>query len=348
MRTAISVLVVLTGAAVLPVSSTAFAHGAALAATEPQPPPTFTLEKVGEQVWCLFGRGGNVAFMVTDAGVVVVDDQYGDVAPGIVEQIRSVADKPIRYLINTHYHADHTGGNKVFQPIATIVAHDTVRPRLLEYPRVVLSTFPDRISGLEAEIASIKDAADLYRAALEKDVGIMKYFLDSAQGFDPATEAPPALTFDSRLTLWLGDQPVEVFHPGPGHTDGDAVVWFRKAKVLHTGDLLFNGMVPYIDTAGGGSAAGYLKSLDRILATLPPDTRVIPGHGPVTDMKGLARARDFLKDLNVEVEKAVKKGLSRAEVARTVRLDSYPDVKPAFRTLANVALAFYDESRAHR
>jgi len=348
MRRAAPILVVLVAAAGLLASSTAFAHSGAFAANEPQPPPTFTVEKVAETVYCLFGRGGNVGFMVTDDGVLVVDDQYGDIAQGIVEQIRTVTDKPIRYLVNTHYHADHTGGNKVFQPLATIVAHDTVRPRLLEYPLTVQSTFPDRIKGLETEIASIKDAADAYRVALEKDVGIMKFFLDNAKTFDPATAAPPGITFDSHITLWLGDQPVEVFHIGPGHTDGDAVVWFRKAKVLHAGDLLFNGMVPFIDTAGGGSAAGYLKSLDTLLATLPPDTRVIAGHGPVTDMKGLQHARDFLKDLHVQVEKAVKKGLSRAEAARTVRLDGYDDVKPLFRAVANDVLAIYDESRAHR
>jgi cyclase len=319
------------------------AHAGA-AAAEPQPPPTFKLEKVSERVWCLFGRGGNVGFMVTDDGILVVDDQYGDIAPGIVEQIRTVSDKPIRYLINTHYHADHTGGNKTFQAFATIVAQDKVRPRLLEFPKVIMETFPGRIKALQLEIDGIKDAADPYREALTKDVGIMQFFVDNTKDFDPATVAAPGITFDSRVTLWLGDQPVEVFHNGPGHTDGDAVVWFRKEKVLHAGDLLFNGLVPFIDTAGGGSANGYLSNLDRILASLPAETRVIAGHGPVTDMAGLRHARDFLKDLQREVEKAVKKGLSRAEVARAVKLDTYPDIKPAFRTLANGALAFYDET----
>lgn len=160
MRTnAAALLVFMACAAVVAPAAPAYAHGGALAAPDTPPAPVFNLEKVSEHVFCLFGRGGNVGFMVTDAGVVVVDDQYGDIAPGIVEQIRSVTDKPIRYLINTHYHADHTGGNATFQPFATIVAHDTVRPRLLEYPLVVQSTFPARIKALQLEIDAIADPA---------------------------------------------------------------------------------------------------------------------------------------------------------------------------------------------
>jgi len=101
----------------------------------------------------LFGRGGNVGFLVTDRGVAVVDDQYREMAPGILDEIKKITDKPIRYLINTHYHGDHTGGNPIFQSIAEIVAHDTVRPRLLEYPMTVQKTFPARVQSLEAEIA---------------------------------------------------------------------------------------------------------------------------------------------------------------------------------------------------
>lgn len=323
----------------------AAAHSGLPDADDAPKPPTFKLEKVSERVWCLFGKGGNVGFMVTDAGVLVVDDQYGDVAPGIIEQIRSVTDKPIKYLVNTHYHADHTGGNATFQPIATIVAHESVRSRLLEFPLTVQKTFPDRIKAFEAEMGGIADPKDRYRVALDRDVNIMKFFLDSVKDFNPATAAPPGLTFDSKVTLWMGDQPAEVFHLGPGHTDGDAVVWFRREKVLHTGDLLFNGMVPFIDASGGGSAHGYLRSLDQLLSMMPPDTRVIPGHGPVTDIKGMQHARDFLKDLSAEVDKAVKKGLTRVEAARSVSLSTYPDVQESFRTVANDVLALYDETR---
>src|SRR5882672_11257320 len=139
--------------------------------------PEFKLEKLSDRAYCLYGRGGNVGFLVTDAGVVVVDDQYEEVAQGVVDQIRSVSDRPIRYLVNTHYHGDHTGGNRVFIKFAEIIAHESVRPRLLEYPETVRKTFPDKLKAIETEVAGIKDPADLYRVSLEKDLDLLKYAL---------------------------------------------------------------------------------------------------------------------------------------------------------------------------
>ena len=338
-------------AAVLPVAGApAFAHsGPRHAADETSPtPPAFRVEKVSEHVWCLFGQGGNVGILATDAGVVVVDDQYETTARGIVDEIRKISDKPIRWLVNTHYHGDHTGGNGVFQPLTTIVAHETVRPRLLEYPRVVLETFPGKMQAIHAQVAAIADEKDPFRDALSRDLGLMKYLLDTLRGFDPAKVAAPSITFKDSMTVWLGDQPVEIRHGGPGHTDGDSVVYFPKEKVVHMGDLLFNGVVPFIDTLGGGSARGYVRNLNEVLERLPADTRVIAGHGPVTDVTGLRRARDFMRDLQLEVERAVRKGLTREEAARTVTLDAYTDVKPVFRTVANDVLAFYDEIRSKK
>jgi glyoxylase-like metal-dependent hydrolase (beta-lactamase superfamily II) len=342
-RTCMAAIPVLAGALLFSAGPAGAHSGWYPAPDEKQPAPTFKVQKVSERVYALFGRGGNVGFLVTDKGVAVVDDQYREMAPGIVDEIRKVTDKPIKYLINTHYHGDHTGGNPVFQSIAEIVAHDTVRPRLLEYPMTVQKTFPERVRSLEAEIDAIKDPADPYRDALTKNVGIMKFMIDTFKDFSPESAAPPIITYDSRATLWLGDEPVTLIHVAPGHTDGDSMVWFPKEKVLHTGDLMFNGMMPFIDVDGGGSGLGYIRNLDWVLENIPPDTQVIPGHGAVTDMAGLRRFRDFLKDVNVAVEKAVKKGMTRVEAARTIKLEAWGDMKQDFRSLANEVLVFYDE-----
>ena len=338
------------GFVLLAATSHALAHSGApaAAATPGEPPVAFKLEKLSERAYCLYGKGGNVGFLVTGAGVLVVDDQYGDVAPGIVEQIKKVTDRPIRYLVNTHYHSDHTGGNPVFAAFAEIIAHDTVRPRLLEYPRTVLQTFPDRIKATETEVAGLKDPADRYRAALLSDLDLMKFLLEDARAFKIETVAPPRLTFDSRLTVFLGDQRVEIVHVAPAHTDGDAMVFFPGEKVVHVGDIFFNGMYPFIDALAGGSENGYIKNIDYVLAHVPPDTRVIPGHGAATDLAALKRYRDFLADLRAEVEKAVKAGKSRIEAIRGIRMDGYPEIKPLFRTLGNEIAVTYDEVKAGR
>lgn len=326
----------------------ALAHSGAPAAAEKPAPkaPEFKLEKVSERVYCLFGRGGNVGFLVTDVGVLVVDDQYREMADGIVAQIRSVTDKPIRFLVNTHYHGDHTGGNPVFLKFAEIIAHNTVRPRLLEYPATIQKTFPARLQSIEAELAGLKDAADPYRLALEKDRDLLGFMLKSAQSFVLDEAAPPALTYEGEMRVWLADQEVDILHAAPGHTDGDSFVFFRKEKVLHMGDLFLNGMVPFIDALAGGSGRGYVRNIDQALALVPPDTRVIPGHGPVTDVATLRRFRSFMSDLVGEVEKSVKTGRTKAEAIRTIKLDQYPEIKPSFRTLGNDVAVIYDEVKA--
>jgi cyclase len=323
------------------------AHSGAVPSPTPTPAekkgPEFKLEKLTDHAYCLYGRGGNVGFLVTDAGVVVVDDQYEEVAQGIVDQIHGVTDRPIRYLVNTHYHGDHTGGNPVFVKFAEIVAHDTVRPRLLEYPETVKKTFPDKKRRLQEELDALKDATDPYRIALEKDLGLVDFLLKDALAFDPLHAAPPGLTYEGRVRLWLGGQEVDVLHVAPGHTDGDSMVYFAREKVLHMGDLFFNGTYPFIDVWAGGSARGYVKNIDAILEIVPPDARVIPGHGPVTDVATLRRFRSFMSDLIAAVDKAARSGRTKPEAVRSITMDQYPEIKAGSRTLGNDISVTYDE-----
>jgi len=337
----------LAAAAILAASLTpVFAHSGEAPSPTPaqeEKKPEFKLEKLSDRAYCLYGQGGNVGILVTEAGVVVVDDQYESVAQGVLEQIRGITDKPIRYLVNTHYHGDHTGGNPVFVKFAEIIAHDTVRPRLLEYPETVKKTFPDRKRRIQEEIDAIKDASDPWRVSLEKDLGLLDFLLKDALGFDPKKAAPPGITYDGSMHLWLGGQEVDVLHVAPGHTDGDSMVYFASQKVLHMGDLFFNGSYPFIDVWAGGSARGYVKNIDRILSIVPADAKVIPGHGPATDVATLRRFGSFMSDLIAAVEKAARSGMSKPEAVRRVTLDQYPEIKPKGRTLGNEIAVVYDE-----
>jgi len=347
MRMPLTRIVLLATAGMAVVCAPAAAHSGAPPPAQPQETraPRFKLEKLTDRAYCLYGPGGNVGFLVTDAGVVVVDDQFEEVAQGIVDQIRSVTDRPIRYLVNTHYHGDHTGGNPVFIKFAEIIAHETVRPRLLEYPETVRRTFPDRKKQIETEIMGLKDPDDPYRVSLEKDLDLLDFFIKTAEALKVNPAAPPGLTYEGELRLWLGGEEVDIFHVAPGHTDGDSIVYFPKQKVLHMGDLFFNGMYPFIDSLGGGSARGYVTNIDRVLTRIPPDTKVIPGHGATSDVATLRRFRGFMSDLIAQVQKAAETGMSKVDAVRTIKMDQYPEIKPGSRTLGNEIATIYDELR---
>ena len=294
------------------------------------PDEVFKLEPLNGNVYALYGRGGNVGFYVGPESVFVVDSQYLNIAPGIVEQIKKVTDKPIKYLLNTHHHPDHVGGNPVFRPFSLILAHDNVRKRMLASPAEILQDYPAKL--LAAQKEGKKDEADFYAAQIEwaKKVKVEEI-------------AAPFLTFDSEFRLYLGDETIQIWHTPPAHTDGDSVVYFDKAKILHAGDLAWNHVIPRIDVEGGGSASGYAVALDKVLSRIAPDARVIPGHGKVMDVAGLKEFRRYIADILDAATTAKKKGISREDFLKSVDLPAYKDYSGyADRFKDNCGAAFDD------
>jgi cyclase len=297
-----------------------------------QPEDIFRLLPLSGNVHALYGRGGNVGFFVGPEAVLVVDSQFKDIAPGIVAQIKKVSDKPIKFLVNTHHHGDHVGGNEVFKQFAMIVAHDNVRKRMIASPADILRDYP-----------ALLDQAK--KAGNEQAVKMLSEQIEWA-GKVKVEEIPaPILTFDSELRIHMGDETIQVWHLPPAHTDGDSVVYFEKAKVLHMGDDLFNRVIPFIDVRGGGSVKGYLAALDKVLARVPADAKVIPGHGEVTDVSGIKAFRQYIADLLEAARKAKAAGKSKEDFVKEAELPAYQDFqgyKDRFK--ANVASA-YDEAR---
>jgi len=313
---------------------------AATAQTPPSPPAhherapddIFRVQPLAGGVHALYGRGGNVGFFVGPEAVIVVDSQFKDIASGIVEQIKKVTDKPIKYLLNTHHHGDHVGGNDVFKQFAVIVAHDNVRKRMLASPADIQRDYPARIE-------------DARKAGNDEVVKRLSEQLEWARKVRIEEISAPILTFDSEFRIHLGGETVHVWHTPPAHTDGDSVVYFEKAKVAHMGDLYFNKRIPVIDIRGGGSVRGYLEAHDKVLARLPADVTLIPGHGEVSDLAGLKAARQYLADILEAAGKAKTAGKSREDFVKEIDLpaykgfDGYPD-----RFKSNCGAA-YDEAR---
>lgn len=218
----------------------------------------------------LVGAGGNIAVSTGEDGPVIVDDQFAPLAPKIEAAVRALQDAKVRFVINTHHHYDHTGGNEPFGKAgALIFAHQNVRLRLSN----------EQVSKL-------------------RNLTI------------PASppEALPVVTFDDGVTLHWNGETIAVEHVSRAHTDGDSHVWFEKANVVHAGDTFVNGFFPLVDVEGGGATAGLIASAERILARAKPGTRVIPGHGPLGTLADVKKFHDMLVDVKARIEKGIASG----------------------------------------
>ena len=232
--------------------------------------------KVSENVYMLVGSGGNIGLSIGEDGAFMIDDQFAPLTEKILAAVRTLTDQPVRFLINTHWHGDHVGGNEnLGKAGAIIVAHKNVRQRM---------------------------STENFMEAFNRSV--------------PASPeaALPIVTFTDAMTFhWNGDE-VHVFHVEPAHTDGDSIIHFRKANVLHTGDTFFNGMYPYIDVSSGGSIDGVIAAADTALKLCNDKTKIIPGHGELADADDLRAYRDVLQAVRDRVRSLVDAGKTRDEV----------------------------------
>jgi len=298
-----------------------------------QPQDVFRVKPLSGNVYALYGRGGNIGFFVGPDSILVVDSQFKDIAPGILGEIKKVSDKPIKFLLNTHHHGDHVGGNEVFKQFAMIVAHDNVRKHMLASPADIQRDYP-------AMLESAKKAGN------EQMVKMLSEQIEWAKTVKVEEIAAPILTFDSELRIHMGDETIQVWHLPPAHTDGDSVVYFEKAKVLHMGDDLFNKVIPFIDVKSGGSVRGYLAALDKVVARVPADAVVIPGHGEVTDVAGIKAFRQYIADLLDAAQKAKAAGKSKEDFVRDVDLPAYKDFNGYKDRFKVNAASAYDEANA--
>lgn len=244
-------------------------------------------EKVAGNVYVLFGAGGNIGVSVGEDGVFIVDDQFAPLTEKIKAAIAELSDKPIRFAINTHFHGDHTGGNENLGREGTVVvAHDNVRIRM---------------------------AAGSFIKAFNNRT-------EPQEGF-----ALPTVTFNDQASLHLNGEQTRMHHVSNAHTDGDSIVHFEGSNVVHMGDTFFNGRFPFIDVDSGGSVDGVIATANKVLAFVDEGTRIIPGHGPVSDKTGLMMYRDMLVTVRGRVAELKSAGSSLEDVVAAGVVDDFKE-----------------------
>ncbi|WP_066343813.1 MBL fold metallo-hydrolase [Geminocystis sp. NIES-3708] len=229
-----------------------------------------------KNLYMLKGEGGNMLAYVGNDGIILIDSQLPSLSEKITEAMAKITRQPIRYLINTHYHFDHTGGNENFAKNgAMIIAHDNVIKQMK-----VPHTY--EVLGMNIPVSS--------------------------------NQALPRITFNDQTSLNLNDNPINAFHVPPAHTDGDIVIHFPQQNLIHTGDLFFNGMYPFIDTGVGGSVQGMIKAIDKILLLCDDQSIIIPGHGEIASPKDLMAFQDMLKTVNERVKEGITKNMTLSDL----------------------------------
>jgi cyclase len=237
---------------------------------------SITSKSLAANVHMLEGAGGNMVLVVGKDGSLLIDDQFAPLTAKIMAAAKKLGGKQVRFVLNTHWHGDHTGGNEnLGKSGAVIVAHDNVRKRM-----------------------SVEQFIELKGSKVPPS----------------PPRALPVVTFGSDTTFHIDGEEVRVFHIGPAHTDGDSIVQLVKANVIHMGDTLMTMSYPFVDASSGGTYAGFITAADRVLAISDANTKIVPGHGQITDRAGLQAWRDMLVAIRERVSKASAGGKTLAQV----------------------------------
>lgn len=212
--------------------------------------------KLSSTLYMLMGEGGNIGLSAGSDGVYLIDDQYAPLSDKILIAIKEISGKPVRYVVNTHWHGDHVGGNENFSNRgAIIIAHEAVRARMAK-----------------GQVMALRNTV-----------------------VPPAKPAAlPVITFSDKAALHMNGEPAQVIHVKPAHTDGDSIIHWPGANIIHMGDTFITGRYPFIDADSGGKLSGVIKAAETGMALADDKTKIIPGHGELSNKAGLTRYRDML------------------------------------------------------
>lgn len=244
--------------------------------------------RLTESIYMLEGSGGNIGVLVGNDGIVIIDDQFAQLTEKIKKALAAISHKPVKFVINTHFHADHTGGNENFGGQGSIiVSHDNARKRL---------------------------SADYFFEAMKETQKALSY------------EGLPEVTFADSITFHMNGETVHVFYAKNAHTDGDLIIHFKESNIFHTGDVFVRYGFPFIDQGAGGSIDGMIKAIENLIAVTNDHSRIIPGHGDLSTRKDLVAYRDMLVTVSKRIADGIKQGKTLQQIADSDPLKGYTAV----------------------
>lgn len=246
----------------------------------------FEIEKINNQFYMLVGGGGNVGVFISDQNVVLIDNKYEIMEDILMTSLKKITDKPIEYIINTHFHHDHSDGNRAFgKKGIPIIAHQNAKKRMME-------------------------DAELYG-------GIYSTIKDFVQPkYDKSSL--PVFTYESKMTISQGNEEIELYNFGKAHTDGDSVVVFKNNNIIHTGDAFVRYGYPYVDLNNGGSIKGLIDLLGALELLCDANTIIMPGHGSLSKKEDVVNLKNTLNDLYNKTIIGLKNGLSYNEISDSI------------------------------
>lgn len=252
---------------------------------------TFKVTNITGNVHLLQGRGGNIAAINGPDGILIVDDDYRELSKKLAEALKTLGSEKPRFVLNTHWHGDHTQGNEFFGKESTIIAHTNVRVRM---------------------------SKDNFNS-----------FFNRTTPASPI-HAWPLITYTESMSIHVNGDEIKLVHYPNGHTDGDTVVWFKKANVVHLGDNFFVGRFPFVDLDSNGNVQGLINNIAALLAAIPVNAKIIPGHGPLSTHADLKAYHAMLVDTTTIVQNAMKAGKTLEEIKAAGLPDKYKEAGSGF------------------
>lgn len=241
--------------------------------------------KLTDAIYMLEGSGGNIGVLVGNDGIVIIDDQFAPLTEKIKAALSKINNKPVKFVINTHFHGDHAGGNENFgSQGAIIVAHNNARKRL---------------------------SVDYFFEAFKETQKASPY------------EALPKVTFADSVTFHMNGETVHVFYAKNAHTDGDIIIQFKEANIIHCGDVFVRYGFPFIDAGAGGSIDGMIKAIESLIAIVNDQSKIIPGHGQMSTKKDLIDYRTMLITVRNRIADGIKQGKTLQQIADSDPLKGY-------------------------